>query len=562
MKKISAVIILCLLTLLFGETHARAGVINPNLDKIIQQLNPDEEVAVIIALSDKVNLQNFKDKDKKLRRSRMIKALKSKAEKTQKKIKNFLALNKTNNIRSFWIFNGLAATVKAKTIKKIASLAGVESISLDATLSLPEPQVSAVTGQPEWNISMIRASELWDMGFTGTGIVIASMDTGVDATHPDLASRWRGGANSWLDVNGVYAEPYDYSGHGTGVMGVLVGGDAGGSAIGVAPGAQWISVKIFDNSESTTYTKIHLGFQWLLDPDDDPDTDDAPDVVNNSWGFPSSPCITEFQSDISALKAAGIAVVFSAGNGGPNPNTDESPGNNPTGAVDLNQIIAYFSARGPSTCDDTIFPEVVAPGVDIHTAHFGNTYIDYEGTSFAAPHVSGAIGLLMSIYPTLSITEIEQAITTSAVDLWDPGPDNSYGHGLLDIMAAYNFLGQSYSQPPRANNDIVTIPRNLTAQIHILTNDVDPDGFINPASVIFRSGTNIDTTVRGGALVANPDGTVTYTPEGGGGPDYFWYRVSDNFGVVSNEARVRINRVRSSDGEQVLTPNSSRSRTR
>ena len=79
---------------------------------------------------------------------------------------------------------------------------------------------------------MIRASELWDMGFTGTGMVIASMDTGVDATHPDLASRWRGGANSWFDVNGVYDTPFDYSGHGTGVMGILVGGDAGGSAIG------------------------------------------------------------------------------------------------------------------------------------------------------------------------------------------------------------------------------------------------------------------------------------------------------------------------------------------
>jgi subtilisin family serine protease len=568
MKKISAAIIVCLMIILFAGTSAWAGAIKPELYSVLQNANPDEEIQIIVTLADQVDPKNFKDKDKKLRRSRLLKALKNKAEKTQKNLTNYLKLNRVNKIKSFWVFNGLAATVKARMITKIALLADVESVSLDATITLPEPQTSADTGPTGWNISMIRAPELWALGFNGDGVVVASMDTGVDATHPDLASRWRGGSNSWFDPHGEHATPYDYSGHGTGVMGVLVGADSGGTAIGVAPGAQWISVKLFADSGFSNYSKIHAGFQWLLDPDGDSETDDAPDVVNNSWGFPDQRgnCINEFQTDIETLKTAGIAVVFSAGNEGPQTSTDESPANNPNGfaagAVDINETIAIFSAHGPSACDQTIFPEVVAPGVNIYTADLGNYYWEPSGTSFAAPHVSGAMGLLMSIYPTLSISEIEAAITASAVDLGETGLDNTYGYGLLDVMAAYNLLGQSYSQPPHTMNDIVTIPRNSTTEINILANDVDPDGFINPESVLFRSGTKADTTVRGGTVAANQDGIVTYTPEGGGGPDYFWYRVSDNFGVTSHETRVRINRVRSSDGEQTAIPNSSRSRTR
>jgi bacillopeptidase F len=102
------------------------------------------------------------------------------------------------------------------------------------------------------------------------------MDTGVDYLHPDLADKWRGGANSWYDPNGEHATPYDANGHGTGVMGILVGGTAGGTAIGVAPGAQWIAVKLFDDTGEASESDIHLGLQWFLDPDGNPDTDDVP----------------------------------------------------------------------------------------------------------------------------------------------------------------------------------------------------------------------------------------------------------------------------------------------
>ena len=122
-----------------------------------------------------------------------------------------------------------------------------------------------------------------------------------------------------------------------------------------------------------------LAFQWILDPDGHPAADDAPDVVNNSWGFELQPgfCDTVFQADIQILKAAGIAVVFAAGNtGAAGPQSDISPANNPegyaVGAVDQNLTIASYSSRGPSTCDGTVFAEVVAPGDQLITTDLSN----------------------------------------------------------------------------------------------------------------------------------------------------------------------------------------------
>ncbi|MBE0599070.1 MAG: S8 family serine peptidase, partial [Desulfuromonadales bacterium] len=285
-----------------------------------------------------------------------------------------------------------------------------------------------------------------------------SMDSGVDLNHPDLGPQWRGGSNSWFDPNGEHATPADRDGHGTAVMGVMVGGSAGGTAIGVAPDAQWIAVKIFDNGGQASLSGIHRGFQWLLDPDDDPDTDDAPDVVNNSWGLEGTPgaCIDEgnadFHDDIQLLKSAGIAVVFAAGNQGPLQDTSLSPGNYQeayaVGAVDAHQRIADFSGRGPSACDQTVYPELVAPGVGIRSSDltppgFPPQYLVSSGTSLAAPHVAGALALLRSAFPGRTAADLEEALQQSARDLGGIGPDNDYGFGLVDAAQALLAMSRS-----------------------------------------------------------------------------------------------------------------------
>ncbi|RMG00460.1 MAG: choice-of-anchor D domain-containing protein [Nitrospirae bacterium] len=234
-------------------------------------------------------------------------------------------------------------------------------------------------------------------------------------------------------------------------MGIMVGGDLGGSAIGVAPGAKWVAAKIFNDAGESWDSIIHEAFQCILDPDGDPLTDDTPDVVNNSWGIDiPGVCFTEFQPDIDMLKTAGIAVVFSAGNSGPSGNTDLSPGNNTNGyavgAVDPSMTIANFSSRGPSACDGSIFPEVVAPGVNIRSAYlttgglFSDSYAFGSGTSFAAPHVAGAMALLVDAFPGISPSELERVLEGTALDIGDVCPDNAYGYGLIDPLRAFDTL--------------------------------------------------------------------------------------------------------------------------
>jgi len=358
-----------------------------------------------------------------------------------------------------WSINGLAVTARANVIQQLAALPGVERIDPDATVQAPAPAEGAASAA-EWNLEAVRAPEFWGMGYTGVGIVVASMDTGVDVDHPDLASRWRGGGNSWFDPSGEHATPYDKTGHGTQVLSLAVGGDAGGTSIGVAPGAQWIAVKIFNDAGVASLSAIHQGFQWVLDPDEDPATDDFPDVLNNSWGFPElmNQCYTEFEADLEVLKAAGINVVFSGGNKGPASSSSVSPANNPegyaVGAVDSLLNVASTSSRGPSACGATLYPEVVAPGINVRAADltfgglFPDSYAWVSGTSAAAPHVAGSMALLREAFPNASVSELEQALQDSAIDLAQAGPDNDSGYGLVDVVAASELLSTQPPPPP------------------------------------------------------------------------------------------------------------------
>jgi bacillopeptidase F len=340
-----------------------------------QAVKEGEDVAFIVRFAERVDLGAFhaQGRGRGVELAALIQALRNTANASQGPAITFLQGAGAKRVVQLWSINALAVTAKADVIQQLLGLPGVDSISLDATVEAPAP-ATATASTSEWNLDVVRAPEFWGLGYTGTGVVVASMDTGVDVNHLDLASRWRGGNNSWFDPNNEHATPYDKSGHGTQVMGLAVGGDAGGTAIGVAPSAQWIAVKIFDDSGTASLSGIHEGFQWLLDPDGAPATDDAPHVVNNSWGFPQllDQCYLEFETDIEVLKAAAIAVAFSAGNKGPAGASSESPANNPegfaVGAVDSALSVASTSGRGPSACSGTLYPEVVAPGVNVRTA--------------------------------------------------------------------------------------------------------------------------------------------------------------------------------------------------
>ncbi len=344
----------------------------------------------------------------------------------------------------------------------------------------------------------MRADQVWsDFGITGHGVVVANMDSGVDWTHPALQSKYRGADGNhdynWFDFTDTYPiAPDDGYDHGTHTMGTIVGDDGGANQIGMAPGARWIAVKVFDDYGSTDDVKIHQGFQWFLAPTDlngeNPDPSKAPDVVSNSWGSMNGADPT-FWPDVAAWQAAGIFPVFAAGNNGEmGVGSADSPGSFPqtmaVGATDSDDAIAYFSGRGPSFWEE-VKPEVSAPGVDIRSSVPGGGYEDgWGGTSMATPHVVGLTALLLEADPTLTADDLESFMKYTALDLGEPGPDYDFGAGRIDAydgvrwaLGAGKLYGQvgvssppsvppkvrgevptSNLQPPTANFQLPTIP--------------------------------------------------------------------------------------------------------
>ena len=510
--------------LVFASSPALGqGALGPRLQEALAA-SPGENVAVIVTLADQIDPASFQSPGNGILRAAMVLALQAKAAETQGPVRQMLEDHGVTGAVSLWGVNSVAASVPPGLVQALAALPGVESVRLDATLEAPWT-AAATASVPEWNLDAIRAPELWALGYTGAGIVVASMDTGVDADHPDLAARWRAGSGGWFDPNGENASPHDSDGHGTQTVGLALGGAASGSPIGVAPGAQWIAVKIFDDSGQASLSGIHQGFQWLLDPDGDAASDDAPDVVNNSWNFPGTldQCYTEFEPDIALLEAAGIAVVFSGGNQGPDASSSVSPANNPgalaTGAVDGTLSVADFSSRGPGACDGGIYPHLVAPGVDVITADltfggaFPDSYVVATGASFAAPHTAGAIALLLGAFPAASVAQVRQALEDSALDLGASGPDPATGHGLIDVVEAFAALEAAPPPPPCTDADGDGYPAEAGCGTQVDCNDGDPG--INPAACdIKRDGVDQDCD---GSDRLKGKGCPDPPPDGGGG---------------------------------------------
>lgn len=558
----------------FMAGNLSAAKMDSDLEELIRTLDLNDKVDVIITLKAKAETASILvDKDEKRKRARLIKSLKGKAEQAQLNVRKILEAHNVLQPRQLWLSNSVAATVPVSALIQLMELNEIESIRLDAKIHIMGPKkkinirpapgselgastnvipnavVATSLAAPGWNGTAIRSSDLWALDYSGEGVTVAIVDSGVDMNHPDLQAAYRGGTNSWFDPNGEHDTPADVLGHGTQVAGLVLGGDADGETIGVAPGANWMAVKIFNDAGDASLSAIHAGYQWLLDPDGDPDTDDAPDVINNSWSLENpGDCNMEFQVDLQILKDAGIAVVFSAGNGnnGAASSTSESPGNNPTatavGAVDDALSITSFSGRGPSACGGGIYPQIAAPGVDVISADltFGGVnpypYTFVSGTSFSAPHLSGALALLKSTNSALTMEQILTAVNDSALDLGAVGTDNDYGWGLLDVKAAYDLLNLI----PVANLDILGVQEDTSAGVNVAANDV-ASTIVDVSNIIDETSVIITTQPLYGSASVDVLGFVTYTPDSDYfGLDQFSYTVKDSAGVASNVAIVDV----------------------
>jgi outer membrane protein assembly factor BamB/subtilisin family serine protease len=432
---------------------------------LLKAFEKEQEVNVIIRMKDKPDLSQIYPQVKtKKNRSEKIKTiqdhLKDKAKISQKGIQQALTAletkGKAKQKDSLWIINGVTASVTKEALNELQKRDDIAEISLDETLSLPEVTVEENPPRmPQWGLEKIYAPQVWgEYGLKGEGIVVGIMDSGVDVNHEALKQNYRGRNGdhqfSWIDLSGQkYETPNDGYGHGTHVAGTAVGGGAG-EPIGVAPEAEWIAAKIFNDGGSTTLSAIHQAFQWFMAPGGDPTK--APHVVNNSWGN-SNAYTLEFYEDVKAWVSAGIFPSFAAGNDGPGSQTIGSPGSFPetfaVGATDIYDQTASFSSRGPVFWKDEdgqeqriIKPDISAPGHQIYSAWPAKLnegkYNTISGTSMATPHVTGAVALLLQANPNLTVDQVKELLKgTSRVEPHMGNlPNDSYGSGIVNIYQA------------------------------------------------------------------------------------------------------------------------------
>jgi subtilisin family serine protease len=520
-----------LLAALVGQP-AQAGTIEPNLSDIMAQRAAGETVSTLIYLKDRVDVAAL---DAQLSRSQssfaqrhetVLRQLQEKAATTQGPLqdylKDLLKAGRITQFQPFWLANAIRVDGPAAEITRLAERPDVDTIyynyEIESILPAePKPQPagdSAQGGQrtPEPGVVAVRAPEVWALGFDGTGVLVATLDTGVDGNHPALASRWRGldpqysGHPQWAWFDPVTGTtfPTAFGSHGTHTMGTVCGG-APGDQVGVAPGAEWIHAAVIDRVDiPTTVADACLAFQWMADPDGNPATTfDVPQSCSNSWGVTTGhgypPCDQTFWTFLDGTEAAGTAVVFSAGNEGPSPETLRRPADRATtdlncfavGAIDAANPawpIAGFSSRGPSHCTPNgsaaIKPEVAAPGVNVRSSLPGGSYGYMDGTSMASPHVNGVIALVRQACPDLSVNEVKQILLDTAHDLGPVGNDNDYGMGMVDSVEAVTIALSMCSGAPRARDSNLETAVNAPLTVTLLATDYDhlPDP---PAALLY-----------------------------------------------------------------------------
>jgi subtilisin family serine protease len=488
-------------TATFGQAE-----ISSRLQKQLNESKPDDYLKVLIYLSDQVDLESLdaqlylEKASPQTRAYKVITALQEKAASTQGPLINYfeekLITRLVFSYKPFWVANFFMIEAKPEIIQELKNRSDILQLDVDALLDYDKPVskgkgiTEAIMGS-EIGAKVVNADKLWKLGITGQGRLLMGIDTGVRSTHIALTERFRGNFvpmnQAWFDPGGGSTTPSDCDGHGTHTMGTMVGRTSSGDTVGLAIDAQWIAAKTICSSPHTSNSLA--AFQWALNPDGNPNTiSDMPDAIGNSWYDPNYntlQCDTTsanlYRSTLSALEAAGIAVVFSAGNSGPNASTITAPKNinrDETNVYSVGAIsswsylggsttpIASFSSRGPSLCGGIgsllIKPEVSAPGVNVRSciADNDNAYdTTYSGTSMACPHVVGAIGLLKQAFPTLTGKQIKLALYNTARDLGTAGEDNTYGKGLIDVYAAFLSLGIPDSvAPTKINNLSVTDP--------------------------------------------------------------------------------------------------------
>lgn len=287
----------------------------------------------------------------------------------------------------------------------------------------PLPNVPTFGGSNDWGANLVNAPEAWAKGYTGQGIVVAVIDTGVDRNHADLRgniwtnSREIAGDGRDNDGNGYVDDVYgwnfasgnnntlDGNGHGTHVAGTIAGSNNGVGVTGIAYNARIMPVKALSDSGSGSLSGIARGIRYAVD--------NGARVINLSLGGGSTS--REMESALEYASNRGAIVVMAAGNSGAaSPSYPASSAKNwgiAVGAVNSSNNLASFSNRAGS---DPATRYVTAPGVNVYSTLPNGRYGSLSGTSMATPHVSGVVALMLGANGSLGDARVREILISTA----------------------------------------------------------------------------------------------------------------------------------------------------
>ncbi|MFI1865230.1 S8 family peptidase [Streptomyces jumonjinensis] len=412
------------------------------------------------------------------------------------------------------LWDQLTRAAGGKGARTVQAAPGVRRIWLDAVRTVHLDKGTAQIGAPK----------AWEAGYDGKGVTIAVLDTGVDATHPDLETQVIAAKNFTSSP-----DTKDRVGHGTHVASTAAGTGAksGGAYKGVAPGARILNAKVLNDMGMSEDSGAIAGIDWAVAQ--------GADVINMSFGTSDTPGLDPLEAHVNKVtKEKGVLFTVSAGNEGPGPGSVGSPGSAEAaltvGAVDEADKLARFSSIGPLADDGAIKPDVTAPGVgttaasapgsDIALAVGENPagYVSISGTSMAAPHAAGAAALLKQQHPGWSGERLKAALTASAKDVGHTVFQQGTGRIAVDraigqtVVADATTVSFGRQQWPHTDDKPVTKEityRNLGAQevsLDLTVQGTDPQGKPAPAG-FFTLGTDKVTVPAGGTA------TVPFTAD-------------------------------------------------